>query len=365
MLTIIVSAGQSRSPDKRRLEEAIVTATSAWPDVRVLAIPHLYDIVADGPSVQSMRSVCGPIVLCSWLYERAGHWILDRLGIQGELLPTELSDDEDEVEDAADGPLNDRAPKEKPTRSIHSIDLRVRTDAKDFIAELRRLADWYVGQAEHATSHVSPTSVPKVGLSLANLLMGDTVDQVTMPTEAPIALTADTTYLRVDEHPLRRWYPVIDFSRCTNCMECIDFCLFGVYGVDSADRILVEQPDNCRKGCPACSRVCPANAIMFPQHKTPAIAGAAAGDSSFKIDLSKLFGAPETNEDAADVAARERDEHLILAGRAAVGVRNKSQAEENAPSMRTTATFRSSWTKESTEPDQFDQLIDQLDDLNL
>ena len=79
--------------------------------------------------------------------------------------------------------------------------------------------------------------------------------------------------VRINEEPARRWYPVIDFSRCTNCMECIDFCLFGVYGVDSAETILVEQPDNCRKGCPACSRVCPENAIIFPQHKTPAIAG--------------------------------------------------------------------------------------------
>ena len=35
------------------------------------------------------------------------------------------------------------------------------------------------------------------------------------------------------QEPGRRWYPVIDYSRCTNCMECIDFCLFGVYGVDT------------------------------------------------------------------------------------------------------------------------------------
>ena len=66
---------------------------------------------------------------------------------------------------------------------------------------------------------------------------------------------------------------MIDYTRCTNCMECLDFCLFGVYGVDKLDTILIEQPDNCRKGCPACSRVCPENAIIFPQHKTPAIAG--------------------------------------------------------------------------------------------
>ncbi|MCI0418785.1 MAG: hypothetical protein L0312_06120, partial [Acidobacteria bacterium] len=73
---------------------------------------------------------------------------------------------------------------------------------------------------------------------------------------------------RIEEETDRRWYPVIDFSRCTNCLECLDFCLFGVYGIGQAETILVEQPDNCRKGCPACSRVCPANAIIFPQRDT-------------------------------------------------------------------------------------------------
>jgi MinD superfamily P-loop ATPase len=125
--------------------------------------------------------------------------------------------------------------------------------------------------------------------------------------------------VRIDEDSDRRWYPVIDYSRCTNCMECIDFCLFGVYGVDKVETILVEQPDNCRKGCPACSRVCPENAIIFPQHKTPTIAGSPVVAGSLKIDLSKLFGAPETGESAEQAAIRERDEQLLLAGRAAVG----------------------------------------------
>src|SRR4029079_13015602 len=125
--------------------------------------------------------------------------------------------------------------------------------------------------------------------------------------------------VRIDESPDRRWYPVIDYSRCTNCMECIDFCLFGVYGVDRVETILGEQPDNCRKGCPACSRVCPENAIIFPQHKTPAIAGSAEVSAGLKIYLSQLFGAPEQGASAVEVAARERDEQLLLAGRDAVG----------------------------------------------
>src|SRR5688500_4682343 len=24
------------------------------------------------------------------------------------------------------------------------------------------------------------------------------------------------------------WFPVIDYSRCTNCMQCLSFCLFDV-----------------------------------------------------------------------------------------------------------------------------------------
>ena len=106
--------------------------------------------------------------------------------------------------------------------------------------------------------------------------LGPPVEIKSAPADAPLHLASATpqSALRIDEEPGRRWYPVIDYSRCTNCMECIDFCLFGVYGVDKVETILVEQPDNCRKGCPACSRVCPENAIIFPQHKTPTIAGA-------------------------------------------------------------------------------------------
>ncbi|MFV2002841.1 MAG: ATP-binding protein, partial [Paracoccaceae bacterium] len=163
----------------------------------------------------------------------------------------------------------------------------------------------------------------------------------------------------ITDEPARRWYPVIDFSRCTNCMECIDFCLFGVYGADATETILVEQPDNCRKGCPACSRVCPENAIIFPQHKTPTIAGSPEVAGTMKIDLSLLFGAPGTPapgapgmSDAAEVAARERDEQLVLAGRESVG---NQPAELEAPAE----------LKNAAAKDDLDHLMDQLDEFDL
>ena len=150
---------------------------------------------------------------------------------------------------------------------------------------------------------------------------------------------------------------MIDFSRCTNCLECIDFCLFGVYGIDARETILVEQPDNCRQGCPACSRVCPENAIIFPQHKTPTIAGSPEVGGNLKIDLSQLFGAPDPGEPGAatavEVAARERDEQLLMAGREAVGMEvgiPKRHANER---------------KSDESQDDLDRLLDSLDELEL
>jgi Pyruvate/2-oxoacid:ferredoxin oxidoreductase delta subunit/ribosomal protein S14 len=72
-----------------------------------------------------------------------------------------------------------------------------------------------------------------------------------------------------------RWYPVIDGSRCVNCQHCLQFCLFGVYESDARGKVQVRNPDLCKTGCPACARICPQSAIMFPLYeKDDAIAGA-------------------------------------------------------------------------------------------
>jgi len=91
------------------------------------------------------------------------------------------------------------------------------------------------------------------------------------------------------------WFPVIDYDRCTNCMQCLSFCLFGVYGADGEGHIQVQNQDNCKTNCPACSRVCPEAAIMFPKYKTGPINGDAVTDADLqrekmKVDISALLG---------------------------------------------------------------------------
>ena len=360
-LLIVVSQGQSRSPEKRALEDSIATIAASLPNTTSLVVPHLYDLASDSQSVIKMREWTGPIVILSWLFDRAGFWVLDRHEIRGQhgevqLLNLDLvnDDDEDEEKDKEDEKASDRVANIaiRPSRKIYSIDMRAGSTGEVFAAEFRRILK--VEQIDAPKKDLlsldrflNPTNSTALAMDGSGRL--DVIPSTPASHESPLGIVP----LRMDEHPQRRWYPVIDYSRCTNCMECIDFCLFGVYGVDRGETILVEQPDNCRKGCPACSRVCPENAIMFPQHKTPAIAGAPVDAGGFKIDLSKLFGAPERDEDPAEAAARERNEQLILAGRAAVDFNPA------------TATLESVAPKQERKPDELDSLLDQLDALDL
>lgn len=91
------------------------------------------------------------------------------------------------------------------------------------------------------------------------------------------------------------WFPVIDYTRCTNCMQCLSFCLFDVYGVSKDGKIQVQNNDNCKTNCPACSRVCPEVAIMFPKYQNGPINGddvssADANREKMKVDISSLLG---------------------------------------------------------------------------
>src|SRR5688572_15729041 len=53
--------------------------------------------------------------------------------------------------------------------------------------------------------------------------------------EAAEKLTAETGAAKAGAW--KPWFPVIDYRRCTNCMQCLSFCLFDVYGVSAERKI--------------------------------------------------------------------------------------------------------------------------------
>ena len=91
-----------------------------------------------------------------------------------------------------------------------------------------------------------------------------------------------------DEKP-EAWYPVIDRERCTTCGKCFDFCLFGVYSVDKKGTVKVTQPQKCKTNCPACARVCPAKAIIFPKYEKSPVNGGLHDEEQFtETDIKAL-----------------------------------------------------------------------------
>lgn len=91
------------------------------------------------------------------------------------------------------------------------------------------------------------------------------------------------------------WYPVIDEDRCTNCGQCFEFCLFGVYEKDSEEKVRVANPFSCKNNCPACARICPAAAIIFPKVGESPINGAEITDeetlkANIKINVDEILG---------------------------------------------------------------------------
>ena len=332
-ITVVISQAPGKNPAKRALEENLAASLLMESGIELSIVPHLYDLGPDHTGRLFLESIQGDMVVLAWLFPRAAYWLLDRDGIggtegQSPLHPLVPKDEDEDEEPTVKAPGIGSAIG-GPNRTIWCLDLRDHAGHQVYLAEIRRISAEVALLRQAQKQANQPVAIITLGLPT----------QKAAPEFTPENLL---------EAPGRRWYPVIDYSRCTNCLECLDFCLFGVYGVDGLDRILVENQDSCKKGCPACSRVCPEQAIIFPDYKSPAIAGAPVGNiSGLKIDLSKLFG----GEDAMVVAAKERDRELVRDGREAVG--------------QTVGIARRQADKPSGPKDDLDSLLDTLDSLDI
>jgi NAD-dependent dihydropyrimidine dehydrogenase PreA subunit len=334
-LTVVLSQAPGKHPAKRSLEESLAAALLFEPGVDLSIVPNLYDLGPDHTGRLFLENVAGDLVVLSWLYPRAAFWLLDRIGVKGHFGETKLKPPGDDDEPAEEKKLAGIGPTGTvPDRHIYTLDLRDFNKHDPYVTEVRRVLAECQGRWEKqdvAKAAAAPPAIIQLGLPAKQLPSAFGPDELLAPAN-------------------RRWYPVIDYSRCTNCLECLDFCLFGVYGVDSLDRIVTENQDQCKKGCPACSRVCPEQAIIFPEYKSAAIAGADTGAvGGLKIDLSKLFGGDAV--DAISAAVAERDRELVADGRdavgAAVGLAKRQAGKPAGPK------------------DDLDRLVDDLDSLGL
>ena len=237
-----------------------------------LTADSFYDQPLESEGMLALRALAGDLLVLGWHYPRALKWILARHDL--------------EVNGA--------------TRRLHCLDVRDLKPAATVAKVKEILAGKASAEVKPAAEAKGIGQRPPATGTLDARERGAAAERELAPPE-PAQLSG-------------RWYPVIDYDQCTNCMECMDFCLFGVYGVDHAGTLRTVQQDQCRQDCPACSRVCPVGAIVFPKYQTnQTIAGADDhGDrGNLKLDLSKIFGKPK----ARHQAALERDRELLKAGR--------------------------------------------------
>ena len=109
----------------------------------------------------------------------------------------------------------------------------------------------------------------------------------------------------------KSWYPIIDYARCTACGQCHDFCLFGVYEKREG-KIVVVKPQACKNNCPACGRICPQTAIVFPKY----LYGGAIGGS-------------EILDEVAEQQRQSADVKTILAGDIYAALEQRKQRRQS------------------------------------
>ena len=182
-----------------------------------------------------------------------------------------------------------------------------------------------VNVVRDATARSGETIVGDFQGSIPTELQGDVLDIAGKSPDEVLAIVEGTSQDSAAA-PARRWkpwFPVIDFSRCTNCMQCLSFCLFDVYGVSKDGKIQVQNENNCKTDCPACSRVCPEVAIMFPKYKAGPINGDVINSDdvrreAMKVDISALLGGDiysllrDRSAKAKSRFSKERDDERAL-----------------------------------------------------
>src|SRR5262245_43009194 len=138
-LTVVLSQAPGKHPAKRSLEEAIAAALILEPGIDVSIVPNLYDLGPDHTGRMYLEGVTGDLLILTWHFPRAAHWLLDRIGIKGHFGETQIkpaSDDEDEGEAGVEPPKGIGSAGAIPDRYIYCLDLRDFPAAEPFLTEI-------------------------------------------------------------------------------------------------------------------------------------------------------------------------------------------------------------------------------------
>ncbi len=63
------------------------------------------------------------------------------------------------------------------------------------------------------------------------------------------------------------WFPIIDYTKCNHCKDCVEFCAHGVYTIND-EKVEVKNPKDCVVFCQACIKMCPKDALIFQDKKS-------------------------------------------------------------------------------------------------
>jgi ferredoxin len=61
-----------------------------------------------------------------------------------------------------------------------------------------------------------------------------------------------------------------------------------VYDIEAGE-ITVKQPQNCKNNCPACARICPAKAVIFPKYEKSPINGGLEDEEPMTVDTKAVY----------------------------------------------------------------------------
>jgi NAD-dependent dihydropyrimidine dehydrogenase PreA subunit len=289
--TLVISRSQPPSPERRALEDALIGGLESV-GIPVVVAPDLSLMRRGAKALAFLRAVRGPIVFLSWLQPRAAFWWLCFLGVTGKRART----------------LPRRTPSDMSQRPIVAFHLGEFASADHWMKRIEKMVQ----------NH-------------------------------PDMLKGESCHLPFPRH--ERWYPVVDRSRCVECHQCVEFCIFGVYARDRRKHLVVKNPDNCKPGCPACSRVCPSQAIIFPLYAEDAAIAGADGVTIQSIDAAQ---ARALREDFRNGRVSREDVLRAVSGRSSKKTRAAAPSETPASEPQKTA--------DSSEDsrDYFDEWIERL-----